>query len=550
MNTKDLLSTLIVLLLVHCASPAPASDIYLKVDDNEFGQGLLRPRGNECLIITPAHVVENGFAIEATTAEQMRYPAEVLELFPGDISVVRLKTDAPITCRRPAWPDHSNLNRLLATEKEGELQTMLADGSIRKTPVKIVGYDQYRNISIRPLNGEDALAKGFSGSPLFIGGQCAGMLLSIDNTIGRVIRQDALASTLALFFADSGAASTAIRSPPRPSSTAASPPAEPETLQFDNNILTNVTREHHLRLHQNSPIQISFVPTGDQVRYAIELVDSSHRISCSYSMKANVDKKTTLPCTPLATDTFTLRVIGTGGEGRYKLQIKPLVSDTSLRSADNILQIDGEPQSGTIAKGAIAEYRMKLFANSPVRILQQPTGEGVGYQLELVDSKGRNSLRLPSIAKPDQAGSRVPWTPPTTDTYTMRVLGKEGAGPYTIALESIAFDAQLRGQANVLQPGGRAMRGVIAKGAVAEYRFTAEAYTPIRFNFAASGDQGRYTVEVWDAGGILIFRDPHRHFSGQESAVLPVTVATSGNYALRLIGIDGETGYTLTLNKP
>jgi hypothetical protein len=552
MNSRYFFSLLILLTLLQNPSPAPASDIYLKVDDNEFGQGILRPRGNECLIITPAHVVENGFTIEATTAEQIHSPAELLELFPGDISVLRLKTDVPISCRRPSWPDHRTLNRLLATEKEGELQTMLADGSIRKTPVKIVGYDQYRNISIRPLNAEDALAKGFSGSPLFIGGQCAGMLLSIDNGLGRCIRQDALVNTLALFFADTGPSPGQPSQPPQqPAHTASSPPTKPETLHFSNTLLNHVTKEHHLQLNQNSPIHIALLPTGDQVRYAIELVDSSHRISCSYSLKSTLDHEITVPCTPLATDTFVLRVIGTGGEGRYNLRISPLVSDTNLRSADNILQVDGESQSGTIAKAAVAEYRVKLFANSPVRLVQQPTGEGFGYQLELTDSRGKTVLRLPSVAKPDQAGLRIPWTPPGTDTYTLQIRGKEGVGPYAIALEAIAFDAQLRGRANVLQQGGRAMGGAIATGAVAEYRFSAEAYTPMRFNFAATdGQDGHFTVEVWDSEGMLIFRDPHRHFSGRESAVLPFTVSKAGAYILRLIGLDGETGYTISLSAP
>ena len=66
-----------------------AADVYLKIDSNEFGQGVMRQRGQECLVIAPAHVVENALQIEMTTSDRAKYAAEVLEMFPGDISVLR-----------------------------------------------------------------------------------------------------------------------------------------------------------------------------------------------------------------------------------------------------------------------------------------------------------------------------------------------------------------------------------------------------------------------------------------------------------------------------
>ncbi|MDD2463107.1 MAG: hypothetical protein PHI97_03855 [Desulfobulbus sp.] len=547
MNSRFKFIYCMSLIVGLCASPALASDVFLKIDDNDFGQGILRPRGTECLIITPAHVVENGFTIDVITAEQTHASAEILELFPGDLSVLRVKSDTPISCRRTSWPSHASLNSLLATEKVGELHTMLADGSIRKSPVEIIGYDKYRNIYVRPTAAEDALAKGASGSPLYLGGQCAGMLLSIDKGVGNVIRQDALANTLALFFEDNSTATASHPLVPQKPTTAPPVVANPEIQQFSGTLFTNVAREHNLRLHENSPVQITLEPTGDKVQYALELVDSSHRISCSYSLKKGLDKEIILPCTPQTTDSFFLRIIGTGGEGSYKLHLTPLVSDATLRSDNNILQIDGDPQAGTIAKGAVAKYRIKLYANSPVRIIQQQTAEGSAYQLELTDSLGNSAYRLPSSAKPDPARLRIPWTPNKTDTYFLRVRGQEGIGPYSIGVQSIAFDAQLRGQANTLQLNGPSMGGTIATGAVAEYRFPMEAFSPVRFNFTATGDPGRFTVEVWDAKGTLVFRDPHRLFSGQENSSLPVTVSDAGTYTLRLIGVDGETRYNLML---
>src|SRR5665647_3954067 len=68
-------STVFFLFFLKCffVSSALASDVYIKVGNNEVGQGVMRQRGSECLIVTPAHVVENAFNIEMTIADRTKY---------------------------------------------------------------------------------------------------------------------------------------------------------------------------------------------------------------------------------------------------------------------------------------------------------------------------------------------------------------------------------------------------------------------------------------------------------------------------------------------
>lgn len=122
----------------------------------------------------------------------------------------------------------------------------------------------------------------------------------------------------------------------------------------------------------------------------------------------------------------------------------------------------------------------------------------------------------------------------------------EGVGPYSIALQSIAFDAQLRGQANVLPAVGRKVPCVVSSpGAVAEYRFALAAYIPAAAR-CATGDRAVYR-EIWDERGTLVFRDPYRRFSGLENAQLPVTVSRAGNYTCAYSGLKGDTRYQCSL---
>jgi hypothetical protein len=317
---------------------------------------------------------------------------------------------------------------------------------------------------------------------------------------------------------------------------------------FTGNILTNVTKEHKINLTENSPIRITLSPTGDKVKYAIELIDNSTKISCSYSLKNPVlDSDISFPCTPLKSDDFSLRIIGTGGEGTYKIHISPIASDETLRNDKNIIQIDGDAHSGVIVKNAVAEYKVKLYNNSPVRIVQSLNNVDYKYTIELLDSAGRTVFRNQYAPRPDKASVTTPFTPKKTDTYALRVLGNEGAGQYALNIQSIAFDSQLRGEANVLKIEGHTASGIVAKDAVAEYRFDGDAHSPVRFHFAATGDPGAFNVEILDSAGKPVYSDPYKRIRGQETSFIPFAASKADRYTLRLIGTEGECRYAITL---
>ncbi len=548
MNVKQPLFLTLFFLAQVVSGPSHASDAYLKVDDNETGQGILRPRQNECLLITPSHVVENAFKIEVTTVDRSRRQAELVDVFPGDIAVVRLDKDTPVSCRGTLWPQHNRLTALLGTEKQGELHTMLADGSIRKTPVDVVGYDKYRHINVRPVNQDDTITKGMSGSTLYIGGQWAGMLVSVTDNIGNVLRQDALATALSLFFEDTE--SRGEPSPPEASATAQAPPQPPtaQEQELTGTVVLNSFQDHRVNLKENSPIRIHLLPTGDRVRYAIDVMDSTNRVSCRYSLGKPLGKEAvSFPCTPLKTDTFSFRVTGTEGEGRYKIRTTPIVTDAALRSEAHVLQIDGEEFSAVLVKNAIAEYKVRLYQNSPVRLNFSSLDENFQYTVELSDSSGKIVLRKQYRHGFDTQHVRLPFTPDKNDTYLLRVLGTGEEGKYTLTVQSIAFDAQLRGEANVLKIGDSGVSGAIAKDAVAEYRFELEEFVPVRLSFSATGDGGSYAVEIVDSRGTPVYRNPYKRIGGSETTVMPFTVAKTDTYTLRLVGAEGECGYSVAI---
>lgn len=531
-----------------------ASDVYLKVDDNVFGQGIMRQRGHECLVITPAHVVEDALKIEATTANRSTWPAEMLELFPGDIAVLRLGGDNAPLCRSASWSSKSSLAALLETEKQGELRTMLADGSIRITAVDIVGYDKFRNINVRPSNREDGLAKGASGSPLYIGGQLAGMLLSVQNDIGHVIRQDALTNALSLFFKETASASP--RMQPQPAKPAKDSGNGKNNaageVTFAGVIAKSAVNVHSLHLEENSPIRIQFLETGDPEKFTFEIWDSGRKVLLRNPARHfKGTESVTLVFTPPTSDMYSMYIAGTEGEGRYKFKVVSIAADTQLRGEERVLQVGGNTVSGIIAHGARAEYRIALEKNSPIRLSFLATGEPGRFGVELFDSHEKRVLRSPS--PPQSYGGTdtfsLPFTPPQTDTYLLRIVGTEGEGKYAFKTSAIAFDAQLRGEGNVLQIDDLPVEGVVAQGAVAEYRIAVEAGNPIRLNFSPTGDRGKYNVEILDGTGKAVYMDPYKRYSGLETITLPFAPSKSDRYVVRIVGLEGECRYALAVTR-
>ena len=528
-----------------------SSDAYIKVDDNGLGQGILRQRGFECLLITPAHVVENAFKIDVTVADKTQYAAEIVELFPGDISVLRIKNAESAICRNGSWSNTGTVNALLEKVNQGELRTMLADGSIRITPVDIVGYDPYRYIHVRPIHASDAILKGESGSLLYISGQLSGMLLSVKDDTGIVLRQDALANTLALFFKDTDQAGKQ-GAQQLNRKTTAPPPAQEKVPAvkpaFSGTIAESAVEEHSVTLEENSPVRLTFSPTGDMQKYSLEIWDSTRKIVYRNPGKIySGTESVSVPFTPPKNDIYTLHIIGVEGQGKYAVEVQTIARDSQLRSPENILRIGEKAEEGILAPGAVAEYRTSLEENSPVRLQFPATGDTGQYTVEIRDSTGKAVYRNPGKIYSGTESVHLPFTPPRNDTYTLHILGTEGEGRYAVRITSIALNSQLRSEANVIQVGGNTVEGVLAQGAVAEYRLELEAYTPIRLNFSATGDQGKYNVEIFDSSGNVVYRDPFKRYSGTETAILPFTVSKKDTYVVRLTGMEGECRYSLNI---
>ena len=144
-------------------------------------RGILRPRGDECFIITPAHAVEMAQPVALTRDGGRRAQGTVVQLdVATDLAIVQADaTAAAELCRAvDPWPSQSDVGQAIE-RGDGVLSIVNDDGSSSQIRVQITERDPLRQLVVSPLPGQQPLLQGYSGAALVIDGVLAGMLVSV-----------------------------------------------------------------------------------------------------------------------------------------------------------------------------------------------------------------------------------------------------------------------------------------------------------------------------------------------------------------------------------
>lgn len=536
----------LILFLVFSTSNVIASDAYVFAEE-EFGQGFFRHRGSECFFITPAHVVEEAVDIELTTALRKNINAQLLNRYPADIAILKAELAQGEKCPQSSWGNGEKLSSLLTVYKEGIIKTKLNDGSTLQIKVSIESYDNFGYILVAPTDATTSFAKGFSGSPLYIAGEAAGMLLSVNNGVGRVFRQDALNNTVALFFGEpasvdeKGVASAG----GQPSAKSASPQTGPDiggTGKFEGKIAMGQTIDHPFEGQKNSPVILRFNKTHKKKIYKVSIINPQGDTVLKGGWQGYTNKDQAF--TPAEDGTYTIRLIGGKVHGTYNFSIKQWATGAQLSGQANVIK-PGDAADGKIATGAAAEYRFQGQANSPVLFRFIKTNKRKLYRAFILNSRGDSLFSAGWLGhiNVDKA-----FTPPKDDTFTLRLTGGASFGNYAFSMQQWTTNAQLRGKANVVKAGDT-VTGKLAPDALAEYRFEGKANTPVVIRFMKTNKKKFYRATIINSRGDALFKGRWIGHANQDQSFTPpeddiYTLQLNGayihgEYEIRLSNLNG-----------
>src|SRR6202451_1389856 len=188
------------------SSPGQAQEVRVNAN-GQFGSGLLRSRDGGCFIVTAGHLVDNVPSVTIETLERHKGSGSVRKTYAGnDLALIQLDQNAGGFCSTQEWPrPGGDITSLLqGASGQGKL-VRIENGSSFQIAVLITQFDEGQFITVRSLNSEQSIAKGWSGSPLFVGNSLVGMLVSVagDGT-GKVYRIDYITTLIASFGATGG----------------------------------------------------------------------------------------------------------------------------------------------------------------------------------------------------------------------------------------------------------------------------------------------------------------------------------------------------------
>ena len=204
-----------LLALCCVTAPAPLVGQEMFVQAAETGQGVSRIRGNDCLVLTAGHVAANGASGRVVTDGGVSAPATFAREYRDDVAILRVSAGSEFPCGPWRVPD--TVDVILNSATSGYLRLRTQAGGLTQIPVSIVARND-RFLTVAPTTGQ--IRQTMSGSPLYVGGEMVGMLLSVDADAGRghVFRVDALEDLVRSYLADrtpAGGTPPQLRADPR-----------------------------------------------------------------------------------------------------------------------------------------------------------------------------------------------------------------------------------------------------------------------------------------------------------------------------------------------
>jgi hypothetical protein len=136
--------------------------------------------------------------------------------------------------------------------------------------------------------------------------------------------------------------------------------------------------------------------------------------------------------TPTFDDTFTIRLEGVSGSGDLKIEGEVLTSGpVSDRSVPEPIAAGGTAE-GTLAEGAFDDYTYAGTAGTPVTIQTQRTSGSLIYRVQIADSA---KFVLHTTVNIAGGTAPTPFTPQTTETFTISIQGVSSFGDYVLELQ-------------------------------------------------------------------------------------------------------------------
>ncbi len=217
---------------------------------------------------------------------------------------------------------------------------------------------------------------------------------------------------------------------------------------------------------------------------------------------------------------------------------------TVVKVVDEVIPPQVGEVNGKIAKEQLIDHEFLWEGNSPILISARGKKKNnVAYRLRVLDGSGSELYKDTIDGRYD---SQRAFTPPESGVYTIQLTGVTRFGDFDINVDQYALDSELRGMGNIVEAGD-ILSGKIAPNAIAEYKYSGQANSPILIS--AQGKKKNnvaYRLRVLDGSGSELYKDT---IDGRYDSQRAFTPPESGVYTIQLTGVTRFGEYNLKVDE-
>ncbi|WP_404409669.1 hypothetical protein LG272_03265 [Pseudidiomarina marina] len=188
--------------------------------------------------------------------------------------------------------------------------------------------------------------------------------------------------------------------------------------------------------------------------------------------------------------------------------------------------------TGRLAANQVKDHEVKMLENSPVEfVLKRTDGNEMKFSIQIMDRRENMLLDYDFYSSRNY---NFAYTPSSTDSLIVRIIGLSSFGEFDLKLNDFAFDSELRGTGNNFEIPAE-ISAPAAPNSVAEYRFTGESNSPIELTLnKTSGDEFRYSVRIVNSDGEIL---QDYDFYSSRNYSYSFTPPKNDRYTVRIVGL-------------
>ncbi len=531
---------------------AYASDVVVE-SETDIGRGILRSVGGSCFIYTPQHVAENSAGIVYVSSSQVRdRQASVLTSFPVDLALLKLPDEDNIMCDRSSWQDEGErVGAILEIQKNGILSLRKKSGGLSDLNVRFSSKDLHSFFYIQPMNASQKIRQGMSGSIVYVATYPVGMLVSVEDGRGKVLRIDTIANisktVLSSYvgeierIANASSDKSAFPSLNKKGSSILHAPLSSKEV-FKDSIGEKQQKEHKFVTRGHTAFKLKMKRQSESARVSVSILGpGGDRLGRLRNVSTNKDNR--LGFGTIDAGEHTLLVDGVNGVGIYHIELEEVASPEQLVGEANIIS-DGDSVSGYIAQKTYAEYQFITRGHTAFKLKMKHQSEAVSVSVSALNPAGDRLGRLRNIST--KSGHVLGFGTVDAGEHAIRIDGVSGVGTYHLELEEVASPEQLVGDENVISFGD-SVSGYIANNTYAEYRFVTRGHTAFKLQMERQSESAAISVAALSPSGKRLGR--LRNIKTGSGHKLGFGTVDAGEHIIRIEGIGGVGTYHLKLKE-